>query len=227
MSYIGNLKHLCSLSFGWKIGQFISIEGWDVIFEAFSQLESLEELVLSDAFISSRGCSFLHQLSPSLRKLKLQRTGFKNDTNTLTLLSNFDNLEMLTLGELDFTLEVDVEEEEKLSMLPKLRELRIVDCTSLKIDTFKGLFSKCKESLEILEIRECSFFLFVGWMMFLLPLRNLVKLTLSLTDLDSDEWKREQRFLKNAEFVGIQEIELEIQGCCMEESERFSKRSYS
>ena len=30
--------------------------------------------------------------------------------------------------------------------------------------------------------------------------------------MDSDEWKREQRFLKNAEFVGIQEIELEIQG---------------
>ena len=48
--------------------------------------------------------------------------------------------------------------------------------------------------------------------MFLLPLRNLAKLTLSLTDLDSDSWKREERFLKKAEFVDIQEIELEIQG---------------
>ncbi|GFR88335.1 leucine-rich repeat-containing protein 15-like [Elysia marginata] len=91
-------------------------------YEAFSSLTNLEELDLSDNFITKITFNSLDGLGRKLKKLSFASNILRSDTSDFSGLRNLENLE-----------ELDLSGNEKITSIPNLSNLNLGDQTSLKI----------------------------------------------------------------------------------------------
>ena len=202
VNYIACLPELRNVYVEWgDIEEVDSTIVSEIILDAYSSLDLLDELDLKSITLAPDGMVYLHSLASSLRHLTISAwfDDDLSDDDLLKLFSKLNNLESLQLDDIVFppeTKEFQAVPTQSITakMLPKLKSLSLASSANLSERMFCEFISQLS-SLEELNLKDCDLSHILGWMRYVVPLRSLKKIVL---DCICFEWEIEEKIMRDA-----------------------------